>query len=327
MGGGAETRSIPAHYPRAIWMGGAVRLASVMVWNCGLESAGMSVRRGRSANWMTTAPRGVTIDQVSATLRRSRAIGDGHGWTGQFFWHRGHVLITRRYNRRGCCNRHFKSQSFGWRMTCVASSCHHPASLDVGAIELLATEHRRPAVTPAGGINLWYHAGRWVRGIWPVRLSAQDPSGICALGVKLGSYAVPGPVDRRNTDRWRQCPERSWSTLVNTASAQGARGTEGPMTLRMSAVNAARLSASRSETVYVDNTRPWVKISGPSDARSTAGTQHVTATAGGSPSGIAGIKLPGRPPCGTLVSRFVGQGCRVGDWTPHDRVYSPESRD
>jgi hypothetical protein len=61
------------------------------------------------------------------------------------------------------------------------------------------------------------------------------------------------------------------------------------MALRMFGSNAAGMGASRSETIDVDNTRPWVKIAGPVDALSTAGTQFLRVAGGGSPSGIAGI--------------------------------------
>jgi len=47
--------------------------------------------------------------------------------------------------------------------------------------------------------------------------------------------------------------------------------------------------ASLTKTVYIDNSTPTISLSGPVDAPSTAGTQYVTATAGGSPSGIAQI--------------------------------------
>lgn len=61
------------------------------------------------------------------------------------------------------------------------------------------------------------------------------------------------------------------------------------MAFRIVAFNAAGVGASRTETINVDNTRPWVKIAGPVDALSTAGTQFLRVKGGGSPSGIAGI--------------------------------------
>ncbi len=80
------------------------------------------------------------------------------------------------------------------------------------------------------------------------------------------------------------------------------------MTLKLSATNAAGVTASRSETVKVDNSQPWVKLSGSHYASSKAGTQYVTAAAGGSPSGIAGIACKvGRGP----VHRYSGAAARI----------------
>lgn len=61
------------------------------------------------------------------------------------------------------------------------------------------------------------------------------------------------------------------------------------MALRFTGTNTAGVTANPTKTVYVDNTSPTISLSGPTDAPSTAGTQYITATAGGSPSGIAGI--------------------------------------
>ena len=60
---------------------------------------------------------------------------------------------------------------------------------------------------------------------------------------------------------------------------------QGALTLALGASDAAGVPASISKTVYVDNSTPTVTLSGPVDAPSTAGTQYVTASAGGSPSG------------------------------------------
>ena len=77
---------------------------------------------------------------------------------------------------------------------------------------------------------------------------------------------------RRSTSRWTR-----------------RRYGQGPLTLALGASDAAGVPAGISKTVYVDNSTPTVTLSGPVDAPSTAGTQYVTATAGGSPSGIANI--------------------------------------
>jgi hypothetical protein len=160
----------------------------------------------------------------------------------------------------------------------------------VGGLELLATENRAPAIAPAGTTNLWFHVGQWLRGTWPVAFTARDPSGVCRIEAALGDEKLPGPSHGANTDSWQQCPDRNWKVDVDTAKAHGPGGaSDGAMKLSMSASNAARVMRSRTETVYVDNTQPWVKIAGRSDAPSTAGTQYLRTTAGGSPSGIAGI--------------------------------------
>ena len=265
---------------------------------CGSQSLGLelwSILRkktsdGTTAQWLTRAPRGIRISHASVVHPHSRNVGDAHGWAGAFFWHGGSVAVTGRYNKKGCCARHFRSRTFGWRITCVARACRQAATLDVGGIELLATETRAPVIAPSGTTNLWFHAGQWVRGTWPVAFTARDPSGACRIAAVLGDERLPGPSDRANTDSWQQCPDRTWKADVDTANAHGPGGaSQGAMPLSMSASNAAGVRRSRTETVYVDNTQPWVKIAGHSDAPSTAGTQYLRATAGGSPSGIAGI--------------------------------------
>ena len=62
-----------------------------------------------------------------------------------------------------------------------------------------------------------------------------------------------------------------------------------------------------TKTIYVDNSQPWVSLSSPGDVPCTAGTQYVTATAGGSPSGIAEIdcSVDGGP-----TQRFAEQGAQ-----------------
>jgi hypothetical protein len=56
--------------------------------------------------------------------------------------------------------------------------------------------------------------------------------------------------------------------------------------LVISGSDAAGNGVTDTKTVNVDNSVPTLSLSGPTDAPSTAGTQFVTATAGGSPSGI-----------------------------------------
>ena len=52
-------------------------------------------------------------------------------------------------------------------------------------IGFLATENRAPVIAPSGTTNLWFHAGQWVRGTWPVAFTARDPSGACRIAAAL----------------------------------------------------------------------------------------------------------------------------------------------
>ena len=134
--------------------------------------------------------------------------------------------------------------SFGWRISCRSSACGGSATLDVGGVELLAHENRSPVLAPQGDTNLWYQVGQWIRGTWPLTLTATDPSGICRIGTSLGDETLRGPASKRNRDSWQQCPERHWKTRIDTTHARGSSGsTEGPMALRIIASNAAGVGA------------------------------------------------------------------------------------
>jgi hypothetical protein len=118
-----------------------------------------------------------------------------------------------------------------------------------------------------------------------VHFYGDSPSGLCSLSASLNGQALPGtstsPV---NSAVWHQCAAPAFDLAVNTAQ-YGQRA----MPLVLSASDAAGVPASVSKTVYIDNSTPTISLAGPVDAPSTAGTQYITATAGGSPSGIAGI--------------------------------------
>ncbi len=62
-----------------------------------------------------------------------------------------------------------------------------------------------------------------------------------------------------------------------------------PLTIEGCDAAGACTGTGYTKTIYVDNSRPWISLSSPGDAPVTAGAQYVTATAGGSPSGIAEI--------------------------------------
>ncbi len=138
----------------------------------------------------------------------------------------------------------------------------------------------------------------WVRGDWPVHFYGDSPSGLCALSASLNGQPLPGwSASTRNATVWHQCSAAPYSQTVHTWDfGQGAV----PLTIR--ATDAAGVSTSDSvysRTVRIDNSQPVVSLSGPTDAYATAGPQYVLASAGGSPSGIAGLECaadgaPGR---------------------------------
>ena len=131
--------------------------------------------------------------------------------------------------------------------------------------------------------GLWQQTG-WVRGQWPLNFSGSSPSGICGLNGTINQVPVTGTSSARDVATWRQCSAPAVSDAINTAGYG-----QGPMPLYIAGYDAAGLTASDTETIYVDNSVPTLSLGGPTDASSTAGTQYVTANAGGSPSEIDGI--------------------------------------
>ncbi len=159
------------------------------------------------------------------------------------------------------------------------------------AINLYATETQGPSLTAPSG--LWQAPG-WVRGTWRLNFSGDSPSGICSLAASINGLSVPGSSSLVNPSAWHQCAAPAVSDSVQT----GDYG-QGAVPLTIQGTDAAGVTTSGyTKTIYIDNTQPTVSYAGPGDAPSTAGTQYVTATASGGPSGIAGLtcSLDGAPP-------------------------------
>jgi hypothetical protein len=107
---------------------------------------------------------------------------------------------------------------------------------------------------------------------------------MCGLSGTLNQIPFNGSSSVRDVATWHQCSAAAVSDTINTA-AYGS----GAMPLYIAGYDAAGETAEYSKTIYVDNSTPTLSLTGPTDAPTTAGTQYVTASAGGSPSGIAGI--------------------------------------
>ena len=179
-----------------------------------------------------------------------------------------------------------RSSYFGFEIICGWSSCNgsrHPAQFTVETITLAAQETQGPWLISPDGL---YLATGWVRGTWPLHFGGDSPSGLCAVSATLNGQRVSGADSNstQNSTVWHQCAAPSVDPTVST----WVYG-QGPVTLSLNATDAAGESISYTKTVDIDNSIPSLSFSGPTDAPSTAGTQYVTATAGGSPSGIYGV--------------------------------------
>ncbi len=272
--------------------------------------AGSSKTAGRNVTgaFAVTAPSGITVYGIHVLGANSGGVGvsnyyGAHGWWGEFYWNggpgpagRSGPLSDAGFNAGGCCSQtNLQSRKIGWFIACNQSSCPTGSAgvaLTVGELDLTAEEDQAPSVIATGANNLWYQSG-WVRGSWPISFTASDPSGVCGAAAVFGSLPAiltPTPDTSPNRHAWQQCPQQNVPAAVDTSASDGNLGRgEGAMQLRLTATNTADVAANPTKTVYVDNSTPAISLSGPVDAPSTAGTQHVTATAGGSPSGIADI--------------------------------------
>jgi hypothetical protein len=90
----------------------------------------------------------------------------------------------------------------------------------------------------------------------------------------------------RNSSTWHQCAGAGVNQTIQTADFG-----QGPMPLTIEGCDAAGVCTGNAytKTIQIDNSHPSVSLQSPGDAPVTAGTQYVTATASGSPSGIAEI--------------------------------------
>ena len=161
-----------------------------------------------------------------------------------------------------------------------------PADLNVGGVDLSVNESQGPwLVAPSG---LWQASG-WVRDQWQLVFYGDSPSGVCSLSASINGQAVtlgPGAAVGQNSSTWHQCAGASASPTIQTADyGQGAM----PLVIEGCDAAGACTGGTYAKTIQVDNTHPSVSLQSAGDVPVTAGAQYVTATAGGSPSGIAEI--------------------------------------
>ena len=194
--------------------------------------------------------------------------------------------MSDNFYKYGCCQASFNNQTVGWFIACGWSSCTQAAGMNVGGVDLVVDESQGPwLVAPSG---LWQASG-WVRDRYQLVFYGDSPSGVCQLSASINGQSVtlgPNAAVALNHGTWHQCAGGSASTTIQTADYG-----QGPMPLTIEGCDAAGVctGGAYTKTIQVDNSHPSVSLSSPGDAPVTAGTQYVTATAGGSPSGIAEI--------------------------------------
>jgi hypothetical protein len=256
-------------------------------------------QQGHRAAWNAAAPAGLEI--VGASSPSLTASQSGGYWVGTY-WDGGSEHIASGGAEPASWSG-FASPYFGFQIACNAATCgtSDTASLYVYSVQLDVHETTPPSLN--SGAGLWTAQG-WVRGQWPLSFNGASPSGMCGLSASLNQIPLTGTVSGpRDPATWVQCSAPALSTNINTASYG-----QGAMPLYIAGYDAAGETASDTRTIYVDNSTPTLSLSGPTDAPSTAGTQYVTATAGGSPSGIDGI---GCSVDGSPAKWYAGAGAQV----------------
>jgi hypothetical protein len=237
--------------------------------------------RGQAGRWQTVVPAGLELVGATASQIVSAGVNDGADFGGGFYWAGGGAQTNDQTPSTVGFTFASPSSYFGMQLVCGKNTCSAPAQLDVQAFSLYVQETSGPTFNAPSG--LWQTTG-WIRGTWPFVTSGDSPSGLCSLSASLDGQLIDTTTSGQDVSTWHQCAAPAISQSVDTT-----RYGQGAVPLTLSATDAAGVPASLSKTVYIDNTVPTISLSGPVDAPSTAGTQYVTATAGGSPSGIAQI--------------------------------------
>jgi hypothetical protein len=249
---------------------------------------------GQLGGWQIDTPSGLAIvnAHTEGAGMVSYGVNDGKGWGGGFYWSGGDAGTTDGQTSFGTPT--INSPYFGWHVVCGRTTCDgstDPAEISVLGLEIGAAESSRPSITPAPG-SLGSTTG-WARGWWPVAFSADGPTGACQLAASLGGVSVSQPItEPQNVTTWHQCAAGAFSQSFNTASVPSGSSIPLVMWARDAAYDYqanAYVATTMTRLVNVDNDPVTLSLSGPTDAPSTAGVQHIAATATAGPSGVYGI--------------------------------------
>ncbi len=251
-----------------------------------MVTAGNIVPDGKRAYWEADAPPGLVIvgAEIPPGQLASVGLNDGREYGGGFYWAGGGAETHDSQTSAGFSG--FTSSYFGWQVICGAKPCETINNwISVADIGLDVRETAWPYLVAPDG--LWQASG-WVRGDWAVHVFGDSPSGLCSLSAVLDGQTVATSSAQPAMSEWHQCSAPAIDQTVHTWEyGEGAM----PLTLRgTDATGNATSDSVYTKTINVDNSEPTISLTGPADAPSTAGEQFVSATAGGSPSGIAGIE-------------------------------------
>jgi hypothetical protein len=267
------------------------------MWLSNLTS---STAGGSIAHWEADAPQGIELDGVY--INAYSIYNPSANFNERFYWQGGGsgYLANLGGGTTSYSEAFANSSYFGWEIGCSASvDCGNEGFFDVYNITLSAQEVTSPALHADFASNLWYQAGHWIRGAFPIELDAEDSSGVCQATLTWDGQRSAEPTTPTAPDQtyWNQCDAGNApgavqyffpGQSVNTASVAPRSGTNVP--LQITAVDAAQNTTSYTEDLNIDNVAPQLTLSGPTEAEASAGTQFVTATATSGPSGVGSIE-------------------------------------
>ena len=247
-----------------------------------LQNAFANVAKGQVARWQATAPSGLLIVGAGVPSLFVGGVNDGEGYGGGFYWSGGGAEANR-FGDRGTIG---ELLLLVFRLSADLrrkSMQEQPEPLDPSRRDRAErSRSRRPRD----------HGAR--RPVADLGLGARPVAGGLRRRLAVGGVRTRREAQRTGASRVPLGTERL--CMGSECAAPGVAKTidvdqygQGALPLSLIASDAAGNTASATKTVYVDSTTPTLSLSGPINAPSTAGTQYIVATAGGSPSGIAGI--------------------------------------
>ena len=253
---------------------------------------GGSLPAGSRVGIQTTAPPGIAINSAFVSPYDIYNLNNGQGWGGGSYYAGGGSGWTNgaAYEQ----DSGFSSSYWGFQMICGFSACTNFGGIYLNSIVLTATENQAPGLIALGN-NLWYQGAHYVWNPsgdpWSIALESSDPSGVCSMSAVVNGATIPGPSAAPDTSVWQQCPDETWTSGA-TVDTRDYVGSSGPLSLTLSATNAAGVTSSPSETLEVDNDPVSVSLATPNDPNTSVWVNHAVtldATAHTGPSGVGSL--------------------------------------